>query len=928
MVRGTFALPMLGRLGQAREMDVPSETGGPAGLTAHDMDARDALHRLDSQLSGLSRTEVERRHLLYGRNELALEKPPGLPRIVLRQFASPVIYILIVAALISLALEEWVDAGFVGVILIINATIGALQEYGAERSAAALRKLVVTRVPAIRDGRETEIDARDLVPGDIVLLESGNRVPADVRLLSSDSLEIDESLLTGESVTVAKDPDRVLSPDAPVADRVNAAFAGTVVTRGRGRAVVTAIGAGMVIGQIASGLSGQDNVRPPLLQRMERLTRFIGVGVVVASVLVGALATWRGMSASDALHTVIALAVGAIPEGLPIAITVALAVASARMARRRVIVRKLVAVESLGSCTFIASDKTGTLTLNQLTIRRVWTPAGEWDIAERQGPPPEAAEAVQALVEAGLRCSDAFFEDRDGHQEHHGDAVDVAFLRLGHELEISRAALLSEDPEVGFLPFDSQWQFAASFSERDGVSRVALKGAVERVLPMCSSQAGAKEGDSPIPLDARAVERAAQELATHGYKVLAVAGGETELRDNRRPGDEDFHDLQLLGLVGIIDPLRPGAAEAVAHCHEAGLEVAMVTGDHPITALAIARQLGLAASEDEVVTGSILRDAQQRGGDSLREAVRGARVFARVEPEQKLDIVRTLIAAGHFVAVTGDGVNDAPALRSAHVGVAMGKSGTDVAREAADLVITDDDFASIVAGVEEGRVAYSNVRKVVYLLIATGVAEIFLVLLAVAFGDPLPLLPAQILWLNLVTNGIQDVALAFEPGEGDELQRPPRSPGEPIFNPLMLARVAASAALIGALGFAIFHVLLERGWEVSDARNVLLLFLVFCENILVGNARSETRSVLRLSPLRNKLLLVGTVAAQGVHLVAMHTPGLSGLLEIHPIGLREWVLLLALAVTVFAADEVLKLVWNATHRPRGKGPSLKVASPA
>jgi magnesium-transporting ATPase (P-type) len=487
--------------------------------------------------------------------------------------------------------------------------------------------------------------------------------------------------------------------------------------------------------------------------------------------------------------------------------------------------------------------------------------------------------------------------------------VDVALLVLGHKVGLSRLELLSEHPEADVIPFESDNRFAASLNLCPEGARAHVKGALERVLPMCATQAGPLGDES---LNATAIERQALALAERGHRVLALASGPMSLPQGASFSAEHLVGLTFLGLVGMIDPLRPEAREAVAACRSAGIEVAMVTGDHPLTAGTIASELGLISGRDQVMTGAELRQRLEHG--TVDAPLTRTRVFARVEPQEKLAIVNALQAQGHFVAVTGDGANDAPALRAAHVGVAMGRAGTDVARETAEMIITDDNFASIVAGVEEGRIAYANVRKVIFLLISTGASEIVLFTLSLLAGLPLPLLAVQLLWLNLVTNGIQDVALAFEPGEGDELRRPPREPKEPIFDRLMIERTLISALYIGLVAFWVFQWMLSVGHTLDEARNITLLLMVLFENVHVLNSRSETLSAFRHNPLRNKLLLVGTALAQLVHIGAMYTPWLKDVLDVQPVAFAEWLELLGFALSVLAVMELHKLLWARRKR--------------
>jgi len=882
----------------------------------HMLDARAVLQAMGSSAHGLTEQDVRERLRQHGPNALPRGRPSTAIQIFLHQFRSPLIYVLLVAALVSLLLREWSDAGFIFAVLLINAAIGAFQEYSAERSAEALRALVTPHARVERDGTTHEVSAEDLVPGDIVLLESGAKVPADLRLVAEHNLAIDESLLTGESLTVGKNAAAVLERESALGDRVNMAFAGSLVVTGRGRGVVVATGLDTVLGRIAASVIGKPPPKPPLLLRMERFTNLLAIVVGIAALLVAAVALARGATLAEVFVLGVALAVSAIPEGLPVALTVALAVGMRRMARRNVIVRRLVAVEALGSCTHIASDKTGTLTVNQLTVRRLqfadqppWEVTGEGVAPEGAFVLPQGAsrarhEALLArLAQAAALANEGTLTRRDGDWVGHGDTVDVALLVLAHKAGVHREALETSAPQLAAIPYESDLRFAASLNRFAEGDRAAVKGAVETVIGMCARMATA---DGEAPLDSDAVRSREQALASEGYRVLAIADGPQVLREHESFSREHLTQLTLLGLVAMGDPLRPEARDAVEACHRAGIEVSMVTGDHPATALAIGRELALAREPDDVVTGTELAEAAAEGLHAIDGLTAHARVFARIEPQQKLAIVESLQRNGHFVAVTGDGVNDAPALRAAQVGVAMGAGGTDVARETSEIILTDDNFASIVAGVEEGRIAYGNVRKVIFLLISTGAAEIVLFVLALASNVPLPLVAVQLLWLNLVTNGIQDVALAFEPAEGGELARPPRPPRERVFNGLMIERVALSAVVIGGLAFGAYQWMLGRGYAVEEARNGTLLLMVLFENVQAFNSRSETLSVFRHNPLRNKLLFFGTLAAQAVHIGAMYTPGLREVLGVQPVSLAHWSELLALALVMLLAMEAHK----------------------
>ena len=887
----------------------------------------DLLAALSGSTHGLSQDEAADRLKNYGPNAMPKAKPPSIIHVFIHQFISPLIYILVAAAAFSIMIQEWSDALFIGAVLLVNAIIGTIQEHSAQRAAAALAQLVTTNCRVLRDGESYEIDAQELVPGDIVLLESGDSVPADIRLFTCHDLEVDESLLTGESVAVTKNAGQMLEQDCALGDRVNMAFAGTLVNRGRGNGIVVGTATHTQLGLIAAAVLNKPSPKAPLMVRMEAFTHKVAIVVGCAALIMAAVSLARGMPPGEIFMLAVALAVSAIPEGLPVALTVALAISMHRMTKRNVIVRRLVAVEALGSCTYIATDKTGTLTENQQTVRRILLPDGsEWEVSGDslmpEGSitpvPPTIIEQqndalIQRLCLAGVLVNEAFFGHRNDSWTHHGDAVDVALLVMAHKRGIVRPESLTIAPELATIPFESSRQLSASLNLIDGVQHASVKGAIEKILPLCSHMA---TPDQDIPIDEAKLESQAIALANQGCRVIALAGGPitSEPTTNKLSMAEDLDEtdfsekqlagLTLIGLVGIIDPLRPEAKTAITTCQEAGVKVAMVTGDHPLTALSIAKEATLPVSEHHVITGPKL--AQAGTPDALDQLTADAQVFARVEPQQKLDIVESLQRNGHFVAVSGDGANDAPALRAAHVGVAMGKTGTDVARETAELVITDDNFASIVAGIEEGRIAYANVRKVIFLLISTGAAEIVLFTLALITNLPLPLLAVQLLWLNLVTNGFQHVALAFEPGEGDELKHRPRDPQEPIFNRIMIERVIVAALVMGVTAFALFQVLIDMGMGINEARNSTLLLMVLFENVHVFNCRSETRSTFRHNLMRNPILLFGTLTAQLIHIGAMYTPWLKDVLAVQPVSAEHWLELLALALTLLVVMELHK----------------------
>jgi magnesium-transporting ATPase (P-type) len=891
------------------------ETGAPS-VRWHALSEDDLFQELRSAPEGLDEADVLERRREHGPNTLPVPEPPTLLAIVLHQFKSPLIYILLAAAAVAIAVGDFTDAAFIGAVVLLNAGLGAFQEFKAERSAAGLQKLLKVQSRVRRAGKEAQVSAEELVPGDVVLLESGNKVPADLRLLQVKGLAIDESFLTGESMAVEKQSG-VLSEDIVVAERKNIAFAGSTVTSGRGLGMVVETGLRTEVGRIAETVAAEDTTKPPLLIRMERFARQISFIVLGACALLAIVAVAKGMPALDVFFLAVALSVSAIPEGLPVAITVALSVATSRMASRNVIVRRLAAVEGLGSCTYIASDKTGTLTVNEQTVKLVWLASGETYRASGEGysgeghvendagavPSEDDHRRLSALASAAILCNEATLSRENEEWKHAGDAVDVALLAFAHKLGMDPQSVRRQHGVVGEIPFESERSYAATFVRDAGGVKALVKGALEVILPRCEKKLSASGIES---IDRNAVESKGRSLSESGYRVIAVAEGSLGADDSSGPlGEESLPPLVLLGLVGLIDPPRPEAKDAVAKCQGAGIRVGMITGDHPLTAFAIARELGITDSKDRILTGKELEAMGSVETPAYQEAVESARVFARVSPLQKLDIVDALVRLGHFVAVTGDGVNDAPALRKGNIGVAMG-SGTDITKDTASIIVTDDNFASIEAGVEEGRFAYDNIRKVTALLISTGAAEVLLFLLALLTGMPLPLLPAQILWLNLVTNGIQDVALAFEGGEPGSMSRPPRKPTEGIFNRLMVQQTMVAGLTMGVMAYIQWRLLLSMGWGEEEARNRLLLLMVFLQNFHAFNCRSERQSAFRVPLRRNPIISFGVLGALLIHVGAMHLPLLQGTLRISPIAKSEWVFPFLIASSVLIAMELFK----------------------
>ena len=852
----------------------------------HAMPSGAVLAALASDPGGLGEQEAARRLEVHGRNQLPESSAAGPLRIFVRQFASPLIYLLLGAGLLALLIGDRWDATFIFGVLVLNALMGAVQEVKADASARALRALVPHSALVRRDGTAREVASAEVVPGDVVELESGMRVIADLRLLEARGLQLDESLLTGESLPVAKEAGANLEPAAVLADRTTVAHAGSTVAEGRAVGVVVATGQHTAIGHIGRSLdeAGRTAAVTPLVRRMALLARQIAVAAVGLIIFLAIVQAIEGQEWREIALLGIALAVSAIPEGLPIAVTVALAAAARRMAAKNVIVRSLPAVEGLGACTLIASDKTGTLTMNRLTVERVVLPGGaRIDRTAWLGRP--AVAQVARLGASAALCNEAGLTVAGTPV---GDAVDVALLRFAEETGNELGALAAIQ-RLAIIPYEPAQRYAADEVEMEGAARLVIKGAPETVLAMCA-------GVSPE------TARLADELARDGFRVLALAEGSEQ--GDKATITERLRGLDFVGLVALSDPVRPEVPEAVRKCREAGIAVCMITGDHPATALAIARKLGFAGAEAVVVTGSELAAC---GGDAeaFRRRVLAAKVFARIEPAQKLAIVQMLQSEGEIVAVTGDGVNDGPALQAAHIGVAMGRGGTDVARGAADLVLVDDNFASIVAGIEEGRITFGNVRKIVIFLLATGMAEIGMFLAALAAGLPMPLTPVQLLWLNLVTNGVQDVTLGFGKGEGNEMTHRPRRKLTSLIDRRALILLLPGAALMTVLATLLLAWELSGGASIEQARNSVLLLVVLFQNALLLSLRHLRLPVWRVRN-ENHWLFLGMGAAVGLHVAAMHIAPLQALLGVGPVPLDLVLYCLGGAVAVILVTEVSK----------------------
>jgi len=844
------------------------------------------LELLESSQKGLTQTEADKRYEKYGPNTLPRKRALRLYEIFFLQFKSPIIYILLIAAVVTFLIKEYTDGYFIMTVLLFNAVIGTYQEYTAVIKAEGLKKTIKTVVQVLRDGRVKEIDSAFLTRGDIVKLESGSKIPADMRLITSTSLMVNESLLTGESLEVHKEASFVSDDEAlEVAERKNMLYAGTFVASGRALGVVTGIGIATEIGKIALMLAASEEGKAPLAIRMEKLSLSLAKAVAAVVIILFLIGMFRGMGWYELFFFSVALAVSAMPEGLPVAITVALTTASLVMSKRNVIVRRLSAIEALGSCTLIASDKTGTLTRNELSVEHFIPMLADHDSDHT---------LVHMTRLASVLCTEMKLEFDADAVRYIGDQVDIALAR--HTITDDEAYILAvkEHVQLDEIPYEPQNRYSAVQVEHGGHRYEFVKGSPETVLEFCNI-----DEDEKIK-----VLEDVNDWAEKGYRNIALAYkmevGEKIL----------LKDFVYLGFMAIIDP----AKAAVEKAKEAGVETVMVTGDHPRTAYHIASQLGIASSADEVIDGKALNVWHAEGADP--DFIADKRVFSRVTPEQKKAIVQAFQKLGHFVAVTGDGVNDAPALKFANIGIAMGQSGTDIARSSSDLILTDDNYASIVNGIEEGRRAFDNIRKVIYLLVSTGFAEIVLVMLAFLSGLPLPLLPVQLLWLNLVTNGLEDVMLGLEKAEPGVLKRRPRPPSERIFNPVMMRRIIVGGLYIALMSYLVFMVLLEMGYSDFSARNGTLLLMVLFENVHVFNARTEYHYLYKIQYRNSLLLIVWVLFTQLLHIGCMFIPAMQHILSIEPVSPTMWLVLFGLASGLVVVMELEKFLRRRAKRLR------------
>lgn len=876
--------------------------------------------------SGLSPEEAKSRLEKYGPNSFKSGKEFDILGTIIHQFSDPLIYILIIAAVITALLGHWIDTYVIMAVVLLNAIIGFSQEYKAEKAIGALISLAAPRATVIRDGHTVEVDSQDLVPGDIVLLASGTKVPADLRMFETTRLEVSESALTGESMGVSKNTAPLETDNPALGEARNTAFMGTLVLSGRGKGIVMATGRETQLGRISDEVAALESAPTPLQVQLVKMSRKIGVAILGVSVFAVFLGILLGRSFVHMLLTGIALAVGAIPEGLPIVVTITLAVGVKRMAGRNAIVRRLPAVETLGSTTVIASDKTGTLTKNEMTVQKIFTGYREYrvtgtgftttgEIVPGSGEKTKLDKnmALNMCLRAGLLANESSleFNPESGKYRPQGDPTEVSLIVSALKGGLQEAQESKDFPKKDEIPFESDRLYMATMHQdtAGGDTIVFVKGAPDRVIDMCG-RAMDEQGES-VELNRDVLMEAYQNMGRGGLRVLAMAivrfpGATTSLDPKMLE-----KNLTFIGLQGMVDPPREEAFAAVKQAKKAGVRVIMVTGDHQITAVAIARQLRIIDSDEApVITG---RELELMTDDELFDQVGKANVFSRIAPLQKLRIVQQLIRRGEVVAVTGDGVNDTPALKAAHIGVAMGRTGTDAAKETSAMVITDDNFASIFEAVKEGRVVFANIRKVTLFLLSTGLGQVILILAALVLFLPLPLLPAQILWMNLVTNGLQDVALGFEPGEKGIVDQPPRNPADPVISRLMIERLLVIGVVLAAGTLSTFVWQLNMGADINKARTVALTTMVLYQLFNVFNSRSETQSIFQMNMMSNPFLFYSIIASIIAQLSIIYVPALQFIFRTTALNLMDWAVILPTALTVILAVEIDKALRRGKH---------------
>ena len=853
---------------------------------------------------GLSSSEVDKRQKKYGLNILPKKENDSFLKIFIKGIYDPIIILLFVTIVLSIIIGEYIDGIVIFFIFLLDLLLGAISEYQANKNAQGLMNLIHYDTMVIRNGIKGRIDSKELVFGDVVFLESGDRITCDMRIIESSNLEVDESVLTGESVSVFKNSLKI--GDVALTDRTNMVYAGTTITKGRALGVVVATGINTELGSIAKGVMEIKEEKSPLMIRVGKLSKQITTLIIVIAMIIFIILLMKGFAFTDIFMSVVALSVSAMPEGLPLALTMALTITSSKMVKNNVIVKKLYYVEALGSCSVIATDKTGTLTVNEQTAKIINLPnnnkyevsgVGYKNNGEVLKVDLENKSLIDKIILNGKINNEAL---KDKKNRYYGDSIDIAFKVLAEKANIYS----DEYHEIKRIPYESENRYSALFYKYKDNNYCTVKGSIDVVLSFCNQM---EINGKNVPIDKELLNKQNEELAENGYRVIAVASNKIGKIDNKEYYDSsDIPNLCFLGMVGFIDPIRSDVFGAINKCHTAGIRVLMITGDHPKTAYKIANELHICDNYNKVVTSSMLDN--YKNDKEFDDFVRDKNVFARVTPHDKLRIVESIKRCGDFVAVTGDGVNDALAIRSSNIGISMG-SGTDTAKEVASMIIVDDSFKSIVRGIELGRGAYANIRKVCFFLLSCGLAEVLFFLLAIIFDLPMPLVAIQLLWLNLVTDGFQDLALSYEMDDDNNMKKPPIKRNENIFNKKLFKEIIVSGGYIGVLIFGVWYYLIKVvNMPINLARGYIMALMVFIQNIHVFNCRSEDDSSFVI-PLKNNPFIIFTVILSILlQVLVMEVPILSSFLKTEPVPYGHMFILFNLGLTVLIVMEIYKLL--------------------
>lgn len=878
----------------------------------HNMSPEDCESRLRTDKSqGLTSDEVQKRLDTFGPNSVTSAKHTGPLRRLLNLLNQPLIYILLVASAVTAIMGEWVDSSVILGVVVVNTLIAFVQEAKAEKAIAALQQMVTTTVTVLRDGEKQTVDSAEIVPGDVVLLQSGDKVPGDIRIVHARDLKIDESALTGESVPVEKKVPEI-DEDTVVADRINMAYAGTLVTFGHGKGLIVGTGDATETGKIAHLVSETVEIDTPLTRRIKHFSKLLVYVILALAIFTFIVGVITAQPVFEMFLAAVALAVAAIPEGLPAVMSIILAIGVRRMAVRKAIIRKLPAVETLGSTTVICSDKTGTLTQNQMTVQHIYAGSSLYDIGgsgyeptgdilyEGKKVDPEDSVALTECIRTGYLCNNSRLGKDNGRWGISGDPTEGALIVAAVKAGVNEDEIKKKFPRLDEIPFESERQYMATLhkSETDDKNVIYLKGSVEQVLDRCSDYM-CEDGKS-LPLSHDEVSLKAEELAGKGLRVLAFA---LKYHGNDSIYEEDVESgMTFLGLQAMIDPPRPEAVKAVRECLKAGIKVKMITGDHALTAVAIARKMGINTDTESgsETPGSVTgRELLNYTKEELPDIAENNSVFARVAPEQKLNLVDALQFKRHVVAMTGDGVNDAPALKQADIGIAMGIAGTDVAKESSDMVLTDDNFASIEAAVEEGRGVFDNLTKFIVWTLPVNAGESLVILAALVLGVALPLLPVQVLWVNMTCVILLGMMLAFEPKEPGIMERVPRSPNAPILNRALIMRIllVGGLQLIGAFG--LFNLELWKGASIEEARTVAVNVLIMGELFYLYNCRSLDKSVLSIGIFTNPWAIVGSVLMIIIQIGFTYLSFMNTLFNSAPITIESWIKIFGVSLVIY-----------------------------